>query len=138
MERYTSDIVIFDIVEGTNLGSYRQRQDDFFTKLTAKLIQYPALLKRRDLSVKVNVVTFAPAVRVEEEDDIGEYPIFGRDDGLIDFITDIEWKESSLFPALAAAIQALSMIKKGRRRRSTFKFGETLTVAERAITHVAC
>ena len=38
-------VVVFDVVEGTNLGDYRQRQDDFFTKLTAKLIQYPALLE---------------------------------------------------------------------------------------------
>jgi hypothetical protein len=27
-------VVVFDVVEGTNLGSYRQRQDEFFTKLT--------------------------------------------------------------------------------------------------------
>jgi superfamily I DNA and RNA helicase len=110
-------VVVFDLVEGTNLGDYRQRQDDFFSKLTAKLIQYPALLRRRELSVKVSVVTFAPAVRVEHEDDFDEYPIFGHDDGLVDFVADIEWKESSLFPALATAIQALSTIRKGRRRR---------------------
>jgi superfamily I DNA and RNA helicase len=67
--------------------------------------------------VKVSVVTFAPAVRVEEADDFDEYPVFGHDDGLTGFITDIEWKGSSLFPSLAAAIQALSTIRKGRRRR---------------------
>ena len=111
-------VVVFDVVEGTNLGDYRQRQDDFFTKLTAKLIQYPSLLKRRVLSVRVSVVTFAPAIRVEEPTDFDEYPIFGHDDGLIDFVSDIEWKEASLFPALAAAIQALSTIRKGRRRRA--------------------
>ncbi len=110
-------VVVFDVVEGTNLGDYRQRQDDFFTKLKAKLIQYPALLKRRDLSVEISVVTFAPAVRVEQLHDFGDYPVFGYDDGLIDFISDIGWKDSSRFPALAAAIQALSTIRKGRRRR---------------------
>jgi hypothetical protein len=31
-------VVIFDVVEGTDLGNYAERQDDFFTKLQAKLI----------------------------------------------------------------------------------------------------
>jgi len=31
-------VVIFDVVEGTDLGDYAERQDDFFTKLQAKLI----------------------------------------------------------------------------------------------------
>src|SRR6266571_4305959 len=46
-------MIIFDVVEGTDLGDYAGRQDDFFTKLQAKLIQYPALMRRRDLLVKI-------------------------------------------------------------------------------------
>ena len=30
-------VVVFDVVEGLNVGDYRERQDDFFTKLQAKL-----------------------------------------------------------------------------------------------------
>jgi superfamily I DNA and RNA helicase len=108
--------IVFDIVEGLDVGDYRDRQDDFYTKLQSKLIQYPALVHRRELKAKITIVTFAPAVRVGDSFDT-QYPIFGRDDALVDFILKIDWPDRSLFPALAGAIQALSTIRKGGRRR---------------------
>jgi hypothetical protein len=97
-------VVIFDVVEGTNIGDYVERQDGFFTKLQSKLIQYPALVRRRSLRAKLTTVTFAPAVRVQQETNHEEYPVFGRDDGLIDFINDVHWDDTQLFPDLASAI----------------------------------
>ena len=111
-------VVVFDLVEGLNVGDYSGRQDDFFTKLQAKLIQYPALVKRRELLAKITVVTFAPAVRIEKANLDQDYPIFDRDDGLSDFIASLEWNDTQLFPHLAGAIQSLSTIRKGRKRRS--------------------
>jgi superfamily I DNA and RNA helicase len=113
--------VVFDLVEGTEIGDYKGRQDDFYTKLQAKLIQYPALVKRRELSAKVSVVTYAPAVRIEGAEEFDDYPIFGRDDDVIEFVSGLEWSSPSLFPALAGAIQSLSTIRKGRKRRETSK-----------------
>ncbi len=111
-------VVVFDVVEGTDAGKYRERQDDFYTKLQAKLIQYPTLMRRRELLAKITVVTFAPAARIDEEDVADGYPFFDRNDGLITFIRNIEWGNSDLFPHLAGAIQSLSTIRKGRKRRS--------------------
>jgi hypothetical protein len=110
-------VVIFDIVEGTELGDHAERQDDFFTKLQAKLIQYPALMRRRDLLVKITVATFAPAVRPTAADRDGDYPVLVQDHDILEFIRAIEWGQTSTFPALAGAIQALSTIRKGGRRR---------------------
>jgi superfamily I DNA and RNA helicase len=114
-------MIIFDVVEGTDLGDYAGRQDDFFTKLQAKLIQYPALMRRRDLLVKISVATFAPAVRHTAADLDGDYPVLVRDNDILNFISAIEWGHTSAFPALAGAIQAMSTIRKGRRRREVAK-----------------
>lgn len=113
--------IIFDVVEGMDLGDYAERQDDFFTKLQAKLIQYPALMQRRDLLVKISVATFAPAVRPTAADPDSDYPVLVRDSDILDFINAIEWGHTSTFPALAGAIQAMSTIRKGRRRREAAK-----------------
>jgi len=110
-------VVIFDIVEGTDLGDHSKRQDDFFTKLQAKLIQYPALMHRRDLLVKITVVTFAPAVRPTSADPESDYPVLVQGQDVLDFVRSIQWGRASAYPALAAAIQALSTIRKGGRRR---------------------
>jgi hypothetical protein len=68
-------VIIFDVVEGVDIGDYKERQDEFFTKLQAKLIQYPMLVSRRSLLARITVATFAPAIRIETQDE--EYPIFG-------------------------------------------------------------
>lgn len=110
-------VVVFDVVEGTDLGNFTARQDDFYTKLQAKLIQYPALVQRRDLLVKITVVTFSPAVKAAAADLDGDYPILVRDRDILDFVGRIAWDYTSVFPALAGAVQALSTIRKGGRRR---------------------
>lgn len=113
----TYGAIVFDLVEGTEVGDYRARQDDFFTKLQAKLIQYPALVHRRELKAKITILTFAPAVRLDAQSDADEYPIFGRDDDFIPFLQSVVWSDPALFPALAGALQSLSTIRKGRRKR---------------------
>jgi superfamily I DNA and RNA helicase len=110
-------VVVFDVVEGMDVGDYRERQDEYYTKLQARLMQYPSLVRRRTLAATITTITYAPTIRIDPPGDADEYPIFGRDDELINFVTEIEWPDSSLFPALAGAIQALSTIRKGRRRR---------------------
>jgi superfamily I DNA and RNA helicase len=109
-------IVIFDIVEGRDLGDYEDRQDNFYSKLQSKLVQYPALVQRRILLANIAVLTFAPVARARAAP-VPEYPVYS-DDGVIAYISGIDWPHREVFPQLAAAIQALSNIKKGRRRRN--------------------
>jgi hypothetical protein len=42
-------IVLFDLVEGTELGEYAERQDDLATKIEAKLKLHKELVKKRQL-----------------------------------------------------------------------------------------
>ena len=112
-------IVAFDVVEGRDLGDYRARQDDIYAKLQSKLLQYPALLKRRQLAPTIRVMTYAPAAAgmVEDEED---YPLL-TDETLLDTLAAIPPEDPAIFPAVAAAIQALTNIRKGRRKRSTHR-----------------
>ena len=55
-------VVIFDLVEGTDPGDYKDRQDDSYNKLEAKLKVYPQLMDRRKLRVPVETISFAPGV----------------------------------------------------------------------------
>ena len=107
--------IAFDLVEGKELGAYQERQDDLFAKLTSKLLQYPNLMKRRNLAAKIEVLTFAPSVSRDDADD--EYLVVSSAN-LPKEIQKIKWEESERFPALAAAIQSLTTVRKTKRKRS--------------------
>jgi superfamily I DNA and RNA helicase len=111
-------IVAFDIVEGRDLGDYKSRQDNIFAKIQSKLLQYPSLVRRRELTVNIQPVTFAPVAGAAN--DGKEYPIFS-DAEIAEFISETVWQNSEAFPALTSAVQALSNIRKGRRRREAPK-----------------
>ncbi|MBQ0824375.1 DEAD/DEAH box helicase [Microvirga sp. HBU67558] len=110
----THGVVIFDIVEGRDIGEFRSRQDNAFAKLQSKLLQYPSLVRRRQLVPIINVATFAPVVTGDEVDE--EYPTF-RGNDVAAFVSTLKWDEPIYFPALASAIQSLSTIRKGRRKK---------------------
>lgn len=114
----SSDIglVIFHIVEGKELGNIEEVQDNIYTKLQAKLLQHRALLKSRRLQVAMNVVTFAPAIKNLDSNNI-EYPICNDNNSLTDFLSAIEkWPENNLYQNVVAIIQAISTLRKGKKR----------------------
>lgn len=115
----TLGLVAFDIVEGKDLGNFQNRQDDLFSKLKAKLLQYPSLVRRRELIPQITVITYAPAAVTPGPID-PEYPVLD-DVHLLDHLQKIDAGESEVFPSVAAAIQALTNIRKGRRRRSAYR-----------------
>jgi superfamily I DNA and RNA helicase len=112
-------IIAFDIVEGRDVGDFQGRQDNLYSKLQSKLLQYSNLIKRRELVAKIQPITFAPAANIDSSAS-DEYPIF-NDSSISQFIPTIEWQHRDTFPQLAAAIQSLSNIRKVRRRREIRK-----------------
>lgn len=106
--------VAFDLVEGRELGEFQDRQDDLFAKLHSKLMQYPSLVERRTLAAPIHTVTFAPALPGVAG--TADSPITDAT-SLKVVIAEIAWPENGSFPALASAIQALTTIRKGRRKR---------------------
>ncbi|MGF6996341.1 DEAD/DEAH box helicase [Paraburkholderia sp. GAS32] len=111
----TRGLVAFNLVEGKNLDSFTSMQDETFNKLTAKLFQYPSLTKGRRLGVELSVITYAPAITNIAQYRTPDYPLV-NDDGLLAEVAAIHWKEPELYDALASVIQAISTIRKGRRR----------------------
>ena len=64
-------LVVFNLIEGRDLGEFKETQDDSANKLDAKLRSNKSLMKGRSLEVPISVITFAPAradVTVHDDD----------------------------------------------------------------------
>jgi len=107
-------LVAFDIVEGRTLADYKIRQDESYNRLSSKLLQYPQLVSRRVLQVEITVVTFSPLCNdlYQSSDD---YPI-ANEANLIDILDGVSWNAPNLYERVISAIQAISTIRRGRKR----------------------
>lgn len=68
-------LVIFDLVEGSNLGDYTRRQDNVANKLEAKLKTHSELVRRRDLLVPIHIISFAPGMNDAAKHSEPDYPL---------------------------------------------------------------
>ena len=112
----TKGLVLFNLVEGRTLGDYGAAQDEAFNKMQAKLRQHHSLIRRRELLVKTHTITFAPAVPQVEQVANEEYPLCGMD-SLLDTLDELEIGDATVFKALVAVIQAISALRRGRKKR---------------------
>lgn len=110
-------LVIFCLVEGTNLEGYPEAQDESANRLETKLRAHRALMKGRELLAPPNVVTFAPAAQVADRE-VADYPLCNAET-LAGEIAKIDWDHPDLLEAVLSVIQSISMIRKGRRTRNT-------------------
>lgn len=116
-------IVLFDLVEGTDVGDYAARQDDLANKIEAKLKLHKELVKGRKLIPGLQVVTFAPAVDGVERLAVEGYPI-ANEKGLADILGEFAWGESAsdeLYRLTLSAVESLSSIRKSRSKREVTK-----------------
>ncbi len=109
-------LVIFNLVENDNLEDYQDEQDDSYNKIEAKLKSYRDLMYRRNLCVKISVITFAPCIR--EIASICEYPVC-NEKNLESCLDSIQWDNPEYFEKLVAVLQSVSTIRRSRRKRST-------------------
>lgn len=111
-------IVLFDLVEGLDIGDYAERQDDLANKLEARLKIHRDLVKGRNLLVPIFVVTFAPAIANVKNQTIDGYPLV-NEHNLADFINELNWSDSTekLYRATLSAIESLSSIRANRFKR---------------------
>ena len=71
----TKGLVLFNLVEGRTLDDYAAAQDEAYNKMQAKLLQHQALIRKRELSVNIHTITFAPAVPQIEQYTDEEHPV---------------------------------------------------------------
>jgi superfamily I DNA and RNA helicase len=112
----TKGLILFSLIEGRVPGDYAAAQDEAFNKMQAKLLQHQTLIQKRKLLVTIHTVTFAPAVSHLDTYTDGEHPICGAH-SLLSVLDNIEAGEPAVYPALVSVIQAISTLRRGRKKR---------------------
>ena len=94
-------------------------QDESYTKLESKLKQHKELTNKRDLAVKLNSVSYAPAWTNQSAVNSG-YPILVTIDDLTSYLDSTIWQDNSAYPKLVSVIQSITTIR-NRNKRSYVK-----------------
>ncbi|MBI5075734.1 MAG: ATP-binding domain-containing protein [Nitrospirae bacterium] len=130
-------LVLFNLIEGRLLEEYGAAQDEAFNKMQAKLLQHQSLIRKRQLLVKIHTITFAPAVaQLNQADE--EHPICNGE-SLLGTLDSLEDSDPSVFESLVAVIQAISTLRRGRKRRelrSTTSKGAIIKSLEDSIANL--
>ncbi len=118
-------LVAFDLVEGLDVGDFKARQDEIASMLEVKLKPYSKLKSGRNLKFDINVVTFAPAKKVDAL--VSDAPYFSANkENLLTALSNFSWghvddTEGVVFGELVAAIQVVTSIRSGRLKREPQK-----------------
>lgn len=110
-------VVVFDLVEGTDLGDYQYRQDDAATRLQQRLLSYRDLVRRRELQTKITSITYAPTFKAVNIN--ADYPITEAVH-LREALDLVNWPNATqdLYQQTLSAIQTISTIRRSRTARS--------------------
>jgi superfamily I DNA and RNA helicase len=110
-------VVIFNIIEGTQLSIEidEAAQDESFTKVQAKLLNNPNLLKKRTLMVDIGVLTFAPALTNKPKNIAEDYDLIINEFELEKYLNSQHWENSKYFEYLNSVIQAITSIRKRKQ-----------------------
>ncbi len=111
-------IVLFDLVEGTEIGDYSLRQDDAANKLDARLKTHRDLMQRRVLRIVIHAISFAPAVPNLSSYDQSDYPLVNGS-SLMDQLQKITWedRDERIYKRTLAAIESITTIRTSRTKR---------------------
>lgn len=109
-------LIVFHIEEGIEYTeNYKDIQDESYTKIKSKLIQYKELTEKRDLAIDINISTFAPAWRTINQDEY--YPCINSIDGLRSYTNNISWTNPQYFEKLLSVLQSITTIRKNKVRQ---------------------
>lgn len=115
-------LVAFHIEEGTNSSiNYQDIQDESYTKIKSKLIQYKELTEKRDLVIPIKIATYAPAwISCKSDND---YPCLVTNNDLENYMDTIscKWQKPQHFTSLLSALQSITTIRKNKPRTNVKK-----------------
>ncbi len=116
-------VVLFDLVEGMDVGDYTARQDDLANKIEAKLKMHKELVRGRCLIPPLNVITFAPALGDVKKLATDGYLLANNESNLGEILSDLSWQDGNddLYRMTLSAIESLSSIRKSRSKREVKK-----------------
>jgi superfamily I DNA and RNA helicase len=113
-------LVVFNLVEGRDVEGAQEIQDDSYNKIESKLRSHKALMKGRNLQVPIHPVTFAPVFDNVSTFSKENYPVC-NEKNLEQWLDGCQWNNPNYFESLLAVIQAISTIRKGRKKRDIQK-----------------
>lgn len=117
----TKGVVIFNLVEGRDVGPIQDWEDESANRLETKLRSHKSLMRGRQLLAIPEVVTFAPLAPTGGA--MGQQKVCSTGEDLLSKIDEIEWAHPEAFGALISVIQSISTIRKGKRARQAHKEG---------------
>jgi superfamily I DNA and RNA helicase len=111
-------VVVFDLVEGRELGDHEDRQDDAATRLQQRLLGYKDLVRRRSLLIGITSVTYAPTLSDRNVVTSGDYLAVNAG-SLAAALEGIQWEQASkdLYERTLSAIQNISTIRRSQTPR---------------------
>ena len=112
-------VIIFDLIEGSEISGYQDRQDDSANKLEARLKLRRELMKGRKLLIPIHVISFAPGATLQKDTYSDDYPIADKGN-LIERLDRFKWKNANdvIYQSTLSAIEGISTIRKSRTRRN--------------------
>ena len=112
-------VIIFDLIEGSEISGYQDRQDDSANKLDARLRLRRELMKGRKLLIPIYVISFAPGATLQKDTYSDDYPIADKGN-LIGRLDRFKWKNANdvIYQSTLSAIEGISTIRKSRTRRN--------------------
>lgn len=112
-------VVVFDLIEGDNLAGYQDRQDDAATRVQQRLFGYRELVRKRELRVNIDSVSFAPRLRTATIPADDDYHLAHDAASLGRVLDGIAWPTGTLevYELTLSAIQNISTVRKSRTPR---------------------
>ncbi|MDP2903847.1 MAG: ATP-binding domain-containing protein, partial [Methylovulum sp.] len=113
----THGAIIFHLIEGAfdPAIAVANIQDESYTKLESKLKQHKDLTNKRNLTVELNSVSFAPAWLNRSAVD-SDYPILVTTDDLNTYLDSLNWQDNNTYPKLVSVIQSITTIRNRNKR----------------------
>ena len=111
-------IIAFHIEEGsTPEADYQFIQDENYTKLSSKLMQYNELTKKRKLGFDINVATYCPAWSNLPSNIDEDYPCFIDNYSLKKYLNEITFSnDDSYYEKISSVIQSVTTIRNPNNR----------------------
>ena len=116
-------IVVFDLIEDSDPGDYKSRQDNAANMLEARLKTHRELTSRRNLRIPINTLSFASTIPINLlPDTANDYPLV-TSEALNSTLRRYHWEDSDRYEVYQrglSAIENISTIRAaGKRRAST-------------------
>jgi superfamily I DNA and RNA helicase len=110
-------VVAIDFSDGSNLDATRERQDAAYNAVFRKLLAFKPLISKRELALKIQVITFGPGETNNGDPDL----IMTGPDSLLATLAQFSPISSELLTYVNAAIQQITTIKPANKRDNIAK-----------------